>query len=320
MAKKIALFMVSIIVLSFIVFYMSRLAPGNPLVAYYGDRAEKMTLEEKTRTLQRLGLDKPITVQYGIWVKEAVQGNFGVSYKYKESVLHVVGERIPNTLWLGGISFVLTFALALFVGIFCAIRENSWLDRVLTQLGIIASCVPTFWLALLLILLFSVTLSILPSSGAYAIGQQHSIANRLTHLVLPVSAMVLTHVWYYAVMVRNRLIEEFRQNYVLLLRAKGLSLPVILWRHCLKNILPTFFNIMAISLSHIIAGTYIVEMVFSYPGIGTLAFESAKYHDYNLLMLISLLTGVIVILCNMLSRALSEKIDPRMKATGGRLL
>lgn len=313
--KKLLMFGLSILALSFLVFYMSRLSPGDPLVSYYGDRVEKMSVEEKAQTIERLGLDDPIYIQYGIWIKNAIQGDFGLSYKYKTNVTEVIEERIGNTIWLGGISFLCTFVLALLLGMFCATRENTLMDRVICKLGTVSSCVPPFFLALLLILIFSVQLEILPTGGAYAIGESHRLWSRIIHLILPLTTIILTHIWYYAYMVRNKLLDEMGQDYVLLAKAKGLSPAKMMWGHCLKNSLPAYISLMMISVPHMVGGTYIVEMVFSYPGLGTLSFESAKYHDYNLLMIVSLLTGTVVILCNGLGKILIEKIDPRTKMT-----
>lgn len=313
--KKLLTFVLSVFVLSVIVFYMSRLSPGDPLVSYYGDRAEKMSAEEKALTLERLGLDEPILVQYVVWLKNAMSGDFGISYKYKKDASEVIEARLENTIWLGGVSFVCTFILALILGVFCALRENSLMDRIICKVGIISSCIPSFWLALILILLFSVNWGLFPSGGAYSIGESDSLSSRIFHLILPVTSMIFTHFWYYTYIIRNKLLLEKRQDYVLLAKSKGFTPLYIMWKHCLKSILPTYLTLMAISVPHIIGGTYIIEMVFSYPGLGTLSFESAKYHDYNLLMIVCLLTGIVVIFFNMIAKIMSEKIDPRMKDT-----
>lgn len=310
--KKLLIVIVSVFVLSVITFAMSRLAPGDPLASYYGDRVERMSTEERQHAVHRLGLDGSLVTQYGDWLGEAVHGNFGISFKYKQDVTEVISGRLVNTLLLGGIGYILTFALAVLVAVICAFKEGSLLDRIIIKTGTITSCIPEFWLSLVLILIFGVTLHMLPSSGAYAIGQEHSIASRAEHMILPLTVLVLSHLWYYAYMLRNKLLDEIREDYVLLARAKGLSRRQVMWRHCVRNMLPTLISIMAISINHIIEGTYIIEMVFSYPGIGTLAFESAKYHDYNMLMVLVILTGVIVIVGNMAGQAISERIDRRM--------
>lgn len=310
---KIVIFLLSLFVLSFVVFFMSRLAPGNPLVSYYGERAERMNPVEKEKSMDRLGLTQPIIVQYGKWIQHAVKGEFGISYKYKQDVMQVIQGRLGNTLILGGIGFILTFALALLLGIFCALHEGSVIDVAICKIGTVTSCIPEFWLSLVLILIFSVNLKWLPSSGAYQLGGESSLASRSIHLILPMMVVVMSHLWYYAYMFRNKLLEEARQDYVLLAKSKGMSQRSCMYHHCVRNMLPSYISIMAISVPHILGGTYIVEMVFSYPGIGTLSYESAKYHDYNMLMVLCLITGAIVILGNMVGQFVSEKIDPRMK-------
>ena len=311
--KKILLFLASIFLLSVIVFYISRLAPGDPLVSYYGERVEKMSPEEHDWAMEKLGLNESVSVQYVKWLSNAFHGEFGISYKYKMDVLEVISGRVGNTMLLGGIGFVLIFTLALLLGILCAWHEEKWLDKIICQVGTVTSCIPEFWFSLVLILFFAVELHILPSSGAYTIGKEKDTADRIQHLILPVTVVVLGHLWYYAYMIRNKILEEVRADYVLLAKSKGLTKNSILFRHCLRNIIPSYLSIMAISVPHILGGTYIVETVFSYPGLGTLAYESARYKDYNLLMVLCILTGIVVVVCNMIAQTINERIDPRIR-------
>lgn len=314
--KKTALFIASLFLLSVVVFYVARLAPGDPLVSYYGDRVEKMSPEEHAWAEEKLGLNDPVSVQYVRWLKNALNGDFGISYKYKTDVLEVIGNRVGNTLLLGGTGFVLIFSLALLLGILCAWYEDRLLDKIICQVGTMISCIPEFWLSLVLILVFSVELHLLPSSGAYSIGNEHDFADRALHLVLPLAAAVINHLWYYAYFIRNKIVEEVRADYVLSAKAKGLPKRSILFKHCLRSLMPSYLSIMAISVPHILGGTYIIETVFSYPGLGTLAYESARYKDYHLLMILCILSGAVVILCNMAAQMINEHIDPRIK--GGR--
>ena len=311
--KKLLIFVVSIFLLSVIVFYIARLAPGDPLVSYYGERAEKMTAGERAWAEEKLGLHESITVQYGKWLGRAVRGDFGISYKYKMDVLEVIEGRVGNTLLLGGVGFVLIFVLALLLGIWCAWNEERLIDRAICKIGTVTSCIPEFWLSLVLILIFAVELKVLPSSGAYTIGKENDLGDRILHLILPMTVVVLGHLWYYAYLIRNKLLEEVRTDYVLLAKSKGVTGKSVMFRHCVRNIIPTYLSIMAISVTQILGGTYIIETVFSYPGIGTLSYESARYQDYNLLMVICLLSGALVILCNMIAQTINERIDPRMK-------
>lgn len=312
--RKLAVFFVSVLVLSAAVFFLSRLTPTDPLLAYYGDRTEKMSVAEKEQARERLGLNEPLFRQYLLWLKNAARGDFGISYQYKQSVTAVIGKRIGNTLILGGLGFVLTFGGSLLLGVVCAWKEDGVLDRVLCRLGTALSCIPEFWLCLVLMLVFCVQLRWLPSSGAYCVGKAGDIADRALHLILPLSVVIAGHLWYYAYLIRSRLLEEARADYVLLCRAKGLSRGKILLRHCLRGALPTYISLMAISVPHILGGTYIVETVFSYPGLGTLSYEAARRADYNMLMVLAMLAGVTVIFCNLLGQIVSERIDPRLRA------
>ena len=139
------------------------------------------------------------------------------------------------------------------------------------------------------------------------------MGDRIWHLIMPLTIVTLEHLWYYAYMIRNKILEEVREDYVLLAKSKGVAKREILFKHCLRNVMPAYLSIMAIAVPHVLGGTYVVESVFSYPGIGTLAYESARYKDYNLLMVVSLLSGIIVIVCNMAAQILNERIDPRIR-------
>lgn len=315
--RKIFQCIIAIFILSLVVFYISRLSPGDPLKAYHGNAVERMSMEEKEKARDRLGLNEPIYIQYGKWLKNVAKGDFGISYKYKRDVTSVIKDVYKNTIILGGLAYILTFAGALIIGIFCAIHEDKLIDKIIMTIGNITSSIPSFWIALILILIFGVNLGILPTSGAYSIGNESDIADRMIHLILPLVVLVIGHLWYYGYMVRNKILEEMREDYVLLAKVKGLTKRQVVYRHCLRNIMPSFITIMAISVPHILAGTYVIEQVFSYPGIGTLIFESAKYHDYNMLMVLSLITGIIVLISNMIAQIINIKIDPRMNYQGG---
>ena len=272
-----------------------------------------MSPQERAWAEDRLGLNAPIHVQYARWLRDAFQGDFGISYKYKMDVVEVISGRIGNTLLLGGTGFLLIFVLSLLLGVLCAWYEDRPLDRIVCKIGTAVSCIPEFWLALVFILLFAVSLGWLPSSGAYSVGKSGDWGDRLLHLILPLSIVVINHLWYYAYMVRNRILEEVRADYVLLAKSKGLTKKRIMFRHCLRSAIPSYLSIMAVSVPHVLGGTYIVEAVFSYPGLGTLSYESARYKDYNLLMLLCILSGVLVILCSMAAQIINERIDPRVR-------
>ena len=312
-ALMLARMAVLMVMLSIIIFVIADKCPGDPLKSYYGDGAERLSIEERQAAEARLGLDQPLPARYFKWAKNFIKGDLGLSYKYKQPVSEVIGSMWLNTLILGGLAYVLTFGFAIRLGKFCALHEDSMADRIICKIGVVSGNIPAFIMALLLILIFSVNLRILPAGGAYSYGMSGSIADRLYHLVLPVGVLVLEHLWYYAYMIRNKLIEETRQDYVLLCKAEGMPQRVILNKSCMRNIMPSLLVMMAISVPHILGGTYVVETVFAYPGLGTLSFESAMYKDYNMLMALCMVTGLVVLAFNMIAKILNEFIDPRMQ-------
>ncbi|HCM8927856.1 TPA: ABC transporter permease [Salmonella enterica subsp. enterica serovar Paratyphi B] len=311
--KKILLLFIMLLVLSFVIFYISRLAPGDPLQSFYNDAIQSMTTQELDAARHRLGLDGSIWKQYTQWLWHLSEGDFGISLKYKRPVIDVISPLIGNTMLLGGCGYVLVFSGAVVIALLCVRFEDTWLDRFICRIGTISFYVPTFWLGIILVLLFSVNLRWLPGSGAYSIGKSDDWLNRLEHMVLPVVVIIASHIWFYAYMIRNKLLDEVRKDYVLLARSKGIGRTRILTKHCLRNMLPTIVNIMAISTPHILSGTYVTETVFNYPGIGLMSISSAKYHDYNLLMILVLITGCFVFISGIIAQFINEIIDPRMR-------
>lgn len=313
-ARKLPALFLCLFLLSAGVFTLARCAPGDPLQAFYGDAVERMSAAEHDEARRRLGLDAPLYRQYASWLAGAARGDFGLSLKYKRPAAEVLPPLLVNTLLLSAASYALIFLSAILLAGFCALHEDSRLDRLLCRAGALACYTPSFWLGLLLLLAFSVKLGWLPGGGAYEPGRATDALGRLRHLVLPVVTLTLGHVWYYGDMIRSRLLDEARQDYVLLARAKGLSRRRVVFGHCLRACAPFVANLMAVAAAHLIGGAYVVEAVFSYPGVGALAIESAKYHDYNLLMLVTLFTGAAVLLAALAAQSLAETLDPRLQA------
>lgn len=310
---RIAEMILILLILSIVVFTLSRFCPGDPLRSWYGDSVDRMSAAQKAAARESLGLEKPLPVQYGIWLKDVTHGDLGLSYKYKRPATSVIRSVLGNTIVFGLISYILTFSLAFRIGRASAEREGTKLDRFICKLGVISGNIPVFFLSLICILVFAVNLRILPTGGAYSYVAEGNILDRAWHLVLPVFVIVIGHLWYYSYMVRNLLLEEMRKDYVLLLKAEGMPRTIIIKKYCRKNILPPMINIMAIAVPHLLGGTYVVEMVFGYPGLGRLSFESALYKDYNMLMATTLLTGSVVVISNHLAQIIGERIDPRMR-------
>lgn len=317
--KKAAQLVLSLIVLSLIVFFVSRLAPGDPLRAYYGETVERMSVQQLEAAQERLGLNESLIVQYVNWATAALHGDFGISYQYKQPASGIIAQVFGNTMLLTGISFVLILVLGLLLAIFCVRHEGRTSDRIICKLGVAANSIPEFFISLLLVMIFSAGLGLLPHSGAVSIGGG-GFADRIVHLILPVTAIVVSHLWYCAYLMRNKLADEISKEYVLLCKVKGLSEKQIIYRHCLRNIMPSVVSIMAIFLPHLLGGAYVVEIVFSYPGMGKLGVESAQYHDYNMLMLVTLITGAMVVAANIIAQIINEKLAPEITEERGQML
>lgn len=314
--KKTAIGILSIIILSALVFSISHFAPGDPLKAVFGDNMERVSLQIRQEAASNLGLDKPVSVQYTIWVKNLLKGELGYSFKYSTDVKKLIGGHVPNTMRLMLTSYLIIFIFAPLMGCICAINRDSRLDRIISGINTMNSSIPVFWFSIMFILVFSTNLSILPSSGVSSIGRENDMADIIVHMIMPVSVIVICHIGYYANFIRDRILEELSEDYITYLRAKGLSSSHILKKHALKKIMPSLLSLFSVSASHIVAGSYIVEYLFSYPGIGKLMFESAKDKDYPLLMASVMLTGIIVVLISVLSDLASAYLDPRIKTRG----
>lgn len=314
--KRVLLLILAMFILSIVVFILARLTPGDPLQSYYGDQLDFMKESEISAARQKLGLDSNMVVQYFRWLGGVFHGNFGLSLKYRQPVINVIKPLVGNTILLGLISYACTFVIAIILACICAINEDGIVDKLISKIVTTIYYIPSFWLGVILILIFAVNLKWMPSSGAYDFGMAGSISNRIRHLILPVTVMVVSHVGYYTYMIRNKLLDETRKDYVLLAKSKGCTRVEIIRKHCLRNVLPTIISLMAISIPHITGGTVVVESIFHYPGIGNLAIESTKFHDYNLLMLTVIITGFVVFLGGFIAQTLNEEIDTRIKEQG----
>lgn len=300
----------SLLVLSCLVFVLLKAVPGDELQAWYGAAADNLTLHEQEALREQLGLNAPWYQQYGHWLWQVIHLDLGLSLAYKQPLNTLLPPLIYNTVLLGGISCLTIFTLVLLLALLCARFEGQFIDKALCSLGTLFFFTPAFWLAVLLILLLSVNLGYLPSSGAYDPGMQQSIGNRLYHLILPVTVLTLSHMWYYAALLRGRLLNELRADYILQAKASGLSSCGILMQ-ALRALIPYSLHLMAIALPHILGGTYVIEAVFNYPGLGRLLVASARNHDYTVLLATVLFTGTLAIGAGLMAKLVSSSFDPR---------
>ena len=303
-----------LLVMSFIIYTMLGLMPGDPIDLMIGANPN-VTTADITRLKALQGLDQPLLDRYAAWLTNALKGDFGYSRLFAKPVLEVLAPRLLNSLILMAISLTLALMVAIPAGIHAARRPGSWIDQAINLLCFAGVSVPPFWLALLLILFFAVSLGALPASGMQTIGDG-GFLDRLRYMILPILTLSAAGIAGYTRHTRAAMIEVLREDYIRTARAKGLAERRIVWRHALRNALLPVITFAGIQAGQLIGGSILVETVFAWPGIGRLAFEALLARDYAVLLGVFFCTSVIVVLFNLMTDLLYALIDPRVEVGG----
>lgn len=290
-------------------FVLIHLAPGGPAVL----ADPKLTAAEQAAIEARLGLDKPIPIQYARWLGAVVRGDLGTSFLYEAPTLDTMAARLPATALLAGSALGLSVLLALPLGLLSAARPRGWLDRAVSAAAFLAMAVPTFWLAIGAIFVFAVVLQILPAGGATTVGSESGLADRLQHLVLPACVLAAVTTAELLRYTRSSARTAFDQPFVRVARAKGASIHRVRWRHVLRNALIPVVTALGIQLPRLVGGAAITETVFAWPGMGRLGIQAALGRDYPLVMAITLAVSVLVVLVNIAIDFVYLWIDPRVR-------
>ncbi|UAK23782.1 ABC transporter permease [Sphingomonas nostoxanthinifaciens] len=296
--------------ISLILFAVIHLAPGGPLDVYADNPS--VTPEALARIARAYGLDRPLTVQYALWLKAMLIGDWGYSIRTGRPVLTEITERIGPTLELAAVAASVALLMAMALGVVAAARDGRRIDRVIELVTLGGLSIPVFWLGLVLQYLFSVKLGWLPSAGLETIGGS-SFGDRLAHLVMPAAVLAFATGAAWTRYLRAGMIDALRQDYVRTAYAKGLSRPAVLLRHGLRNAIVPAISIIALDLASLISGAVITEAVFAWPGIGSLFVESLDGRDYPVLMGVLLAGSAAVILANLLADLVQGLLDPRLR-------
>ena len=302
--------------ITLVTYLIVSLAPGDPVSALI-DPEQAAVLGPGWMEQQRaeLGLDKPLPVRYGIWLKEVVTGNLGYSFSDRQPVSDKISERIWPTLKLMLTVQLLALAIGVPIGVLSAIRQYSLLDYAATVFGFATISIPAFFLALAGIYLFAIQLRWLPSAGMATIGQPPSLVDSVRHLILPATVLGLAQAAPLIRYTRSSMLETVRQDYVRVARAKGLSERVVMSRHALRNALVPLVTVIALTLPQLLGGTVIIEQIFAWPGMGTLAIKAVRARDYPTIMAINLLGAVLVLVSSLVADVIYAWIDPRISYT-----
>lgn len=307
-----------LIVISIIIFAMLQMTPGGPLaVGEGGGRSGRVTEEDLQRLRNKYGLDDPMYVQYLNWGRDLVRGDWGTSFNTGLPVLTMIQERLPTTLLVMGLSFLVTVLLAFPTGILAALRRYTFFDYLTTSISFLGIAVPSFWFALMLMFIFSFTLGWLPSVGLSDPRANYSgwaaVVDTGRHLIMPVIVLSLTSTASITRYVRAAMLDVIGQDYVRTAQAKGLSDRTIVGLHALKNGAIPIVTVLALELPDLFIGAVIVESVFAISGMGRLFIESAGLRDYPVLMGVLMISALLVITFNLLADVLYALLDPRIR-------
>jgi peptide/nickel transport system permease protein len=304
------LFLISL--LAFVLIRMS----GDPMSMYGGNAA--LTAADRDRIIAAHGWDKPIVVQYFYWLRDVVRGDWGTSLYTYQPVTQMIWERLPNTLILMGTVFVLTLIVAVPLGIYSAIRQYSFADYLITGLSFLAFAIPTFWLGLVCIMIFSVKFKewgwpSLPAGGMYDLTSGPSLPGLSQHLILPAFVLSIVSMAAYIRYLRASMIEVLRDDYIRTARAKGLTERSVTWRHAFRNALIPLVTLITMNIPTIFSGALVTEQVFAWPGMGRLFIDHANRGDYPVLMGLVMTVSLLVVLGNLLADIVYAALDPRIR-------
>ncbi|MDX1483471.1 MAG: ABC transporter permease [Alphaproteobacteria bacterium] len=302
-------------IMSFVIYGLIGLMPGDPIdLMIQSD--PRLTPADAARLRAVYGLDKPLVERYLNWATAALAGDFGNSRLYARPVLDVMPGFLLNTLNLMGLTFLISVALAVPVGIYAALRQHSPGDYVINLACFAGISVPIFWLALMLIIVFSVLFPILPASGVSSVGGG-DLLDRARHLVLPVVTLTIFSVGSYTRFMRAATIEVMRQDYIRTAYAKGAGTRTVVIRHALRNALIPVVTIVALSFGSLFSGALITETMFAYPGMGKLIFDSVMGNDFNMALVALMFATLVTLLANLAADIAYAWLDPRISYGGG---
>ena len=289
---------------------------GDPLAAYTMETA--LSREDIARLRAYYGLDQPVYVQYLNWLGNLARGDWGTSYVAHRPVLDLILQRLPNTLMLVAASYTLILTVSIVLGIYTAIRQYSWVDHLVTGLAFVGISIPSFWLGLILLVVFAVGtrnlgLPYFPAGGMYDLSVGPTVPQVLWHLVLPAVTLATVVTANYIRYIRASMLEVLHNDYVRTARAKGLHNGVILRRHAFRNAAIPLVTLIGLDLPRFLSGSLVVEAIFAWPGLGRLFWEHAERTDIPVLMAIMMLTAAMVVFFNLLADVAYAFLDPRIR-------
>lgn len=299
----------AIIVINFLLIH---LAPGDPVTVLAGERATDEYIEQLR---EEFGLNEPLTTQLVVYIKNILTGNLGESYSFKRPVIELLGQKMKVTLMLVLPSELLAILIGTFLGLVAAKKEGKLGDNLISNVSMVLYCIPTFWLGMMMILLFAVTLKWLPSSGMQSFNSQYSgLVDLLRHLILPSATLTLIRLPTYIKLARSSIVEVAQEDFINTARAIGYSEKVVYRNHALRNALLPTVTQAGMSLSTLFSGALLTETVFSWPGMGRMVYDAISSRDYPVIMGGFFVTAIMVVVGSFITDIIYMYLDPRVVA------
>lgn len=309
MIERLIQMVVLLLMVSVFCFVIIQLAPGDISNLYIRDG---MSAKQADMIRKTLGVDKSPVEQYLAWLGQTLKGDFGVSLSNFQPVAGQIGERIPATMLLMGVSLLVSFVLSIPLGLLAGYKNGTAIDQVISGFTCLGMSVPSFWMGIVLIVVFAVELGIMPTNGMRTVGVD-TVGDVAWHLVLPVLTLCIGNLASFTQYIRSSTISELEEDYVVTARSRGTSERKILTGHVLKNSLLPIITMVGMSLSSLVAGSVVIESLFGWPGVGTLALSAIKSRDYPMIMAFTMLTCAALVVGNFIADVLYIVVDPRIR-------
>ncbi len=297
-----------------VAFFIMTLAPGDAVDMLISPGLSPEDIELKKKSL---GLDQPVFVQYVRWLQEMMQGNLGYSFTNRQPVTERIFDRFGPTFTLAMTATLISYIIAIPIGILSAVRQYSVLDYSATIFSFLGVSIPSFFFGLLMIYFFSLKFDLFPTGGMQSIGKDFSWGDRVSHLVLPTIVLSLQNTGVVMRYTRSSMLDVIRQDYVRTARGKGLKNRIVLIRHALRNALIPVITLVGLQIPFLLSGAIITEQIFNWPGMGRLTVEAINQRDYPTIMGLNLLIAVMVVIGNLLADIFYGVVDPRIRQQGG---
>lgn len=306
--KRLLQLIPTLLVVVMFTFVATRLIPGDPVAALIGDDYDPAKVDE---IREELGFNDPIPVQFGRYFSDILHGNFGDSFYFKCPAIDVIMKRLPNTLKLSAISLTIAVVVGCFLGVISAKKQGTPMDYIMTVVSLFGISMPVFWVAIMMVLLFSVKLGWLPSFGMASIAAD-GLVNYLKHLAMPCLCLSVIPMGTFTRITRSSMIEALGSDSVRALRARGVSERSVVWKHALKNALPPILTVVGMQFAGCFAGAVLTENIFSWPGMGTMISSAIDNRDYALIQATVIVVALAFVIINLITDILYMVINPKV--------